>query len=206
MEPHGVPLRLALAIPVHAEPRQSSGWLAAPNRSYSAVRLARHCPRTITRLLDGSAMQQLAPQRVVGLDLLRFLSLLLVLGRHFSTTPPSGVVGFTHEPSGLLATIVNTWRCGGWVGVDIFFVLSGYLVTRLLASEYARTGTVDTKRFLWRRGWKIYQPLWGLIMFTLAFNLARSTPPSLATTACATSAEFFSCKTTSQDCGRTLGL
>jgi peptidoglycan/LPS O-acetylase OafA/YrhL len=40
---------------------------------------------------------------------------------------------------------------GGFVGVDVFFVLSGFLITGLLASELARTGTVSLAAFYARR-------------------------------------------------------
>jgi len=44
----------------------------------------------------------------------------------------------------------------GWLGVDLFFVLSGFLVSRLLFQEFEKTGTVRPLRFLIRRGFKIY--------------------------------------------------
>ncbi len=40
---------------------------------------------------------------------------------------------------------------GGWLGVDVFFVLSGYLITSLLLSEHRRNGRIDLKRFYVRR-------------------------------------------------------
>src|SRR4029079_15747060 len=40
---------------------------------------------------------------------------------------------------------------GGFVGVDVFFVLSGYLITGLLAREIEHSGTVDLARFYARR-------------------------------------------------------
>lgn len=40
---------------------------------------------------------------------------------------------------------------GGFAGVDIFFVISGYVITRSLAAEYAATGAVDVWRFYERR-------------------------------------------------------
>src|SRR6476620_4616740 len=39
----------------------------------------------------------------------------------------------------------------GWVGVDLFFVLSGYLITGLLAAEVDRSGSIALRRFWTRR-------------------------------------------------------
>jgi peptidoglycan/LPS O-acetylase OafA/YrhL len=44
---------------------------------------------------------------------------------------------------------------GGYIGVDVFFVLSGYLITRLMLSEIDRTGTVSLPRFWARRARRI---------------------------------------------------
>lgn len=40
---------------------------------------------------------------------------------------------------------------GGYVGVDVFFVLSGFLITGLIVREMERSGTVDLIRFYARR-------------------------------------------------------
>ena len=40
---------------------------------------------------------------------------------------------------------------GGFFGVDLFFVLSGYLITALLAAEHDRTGGIALGRFYLRR-------------------------------------------------------
>src|ERR1700733_13901895 len=44
-----------------------------------------------------------------------------------------------------------SWCAGGFVGVDVFFVLSGYLITGLLATEYRSTSRIDLPRFFARR-------------------------------------------------------
>jgi peptidoglycan/LPS O-acetylase OafA/YrhL len=51
----------------------------------------------------------------------------------------------------------------------VFFVLSGFLISRLLFSEHAKTGTVRIGRFLIRRGFKIYPAFWALIAVSAAF-------------------------------------
>ena len=40
-----------------------------------------------------------------------------------------------------------TWAQGGLLGVTVFFVLSGYLITRLLINEVSKTGRIDLKSF-----------------------------------------------------------
>src|SRR4051795_6503097 len=40
---------------------------------------------------------------------------------------------------------------GGYVGVDVFFVISGFLITRLLLGELERTGTLSLRAFYARR-------------------------------------------------------
>ncbi len=71
-----------------------------------------------------------------ALDVLRGIAILLVMGFHDDYFRILGR--------------------GGWIGVDLFFVLSGFLISGLLFSEYQRFGRIDVVRFLIRRGFKIY--------------------------------------------------
>ncbi len=48
----------------------------------------------------------------------------------------------------------------GWCGVDLFFVLSGYLISGLLFDEYQASGTLRLGRFWMRRGLKIWPSLY----------------------------------------------
>lgn len=51
----------------------------------------------------------------------------------------------------VLAYHLTGWPGGGYVGVDVFFVVSGYVVTRSLLDEHASTGAVSIRRFYARR-------------------------------------------------------
>lgn len=94
--------------------------------------------------------------RFIVLDCLRAVAVLLVLGRHLSWLHVS------HLPEGPIRWLLKKWQFCGWVGVDIFFVLSGFLVSGLLFRE-GRTRRVDVVRFLVRRGLKIYPAFYVLI-------------------------------------------
>ncbi len=54
---------------------------------------------------------------------------------------------------------VYPFLSGGMIGVDIFFVLSGYLITTLLRDELHNTGSIDLKRFYIRRFARLMPPL-----------------------------------------------
>jgi peptidoglycan/LPS O-acetylase OafA/YrhL len=51
----------------------------------------------------------------------------------------------------VVADHLGNWPSGGFVGVDVFFVISGYLITGLLVREFAATGTISFRRFYVRR-------------------------------------------------------
>ena len=57
---------------------------------------------------------------------------------------------------------------GGWIGVDLFFVLSGFLITSLLQKEFADTGKINVLKFYARR---IFRLMPGLLMCVAIANL-----------------------------------
>jgi peptidoglycan/LPS O-acetylase OafA/YrhL len=59
------------------------------------------------------------------------------------------------------------WLDGGALGVDIFFVLSGYLITSLLMQEIHATGGIAVVRFLVRRALRLMPPFLVLLLATL---------------------------------------
>lgn len=60
---------------------------------------------------------------------------------------------------------------GGFVGVDLFFTLSGYLTTALLIDEFSQQKTIDIAGFLKRRLYRILPPLVLVILLVLPFAL-----------------------------------
>ena len=67
------------------------------------------------------------------------------------------------------------------IGVDLFFVLSGFLISGLLFSEYRRNGKIRFWRFATRRALKIYPAFYVLVFKTAGFNRSP-TPPFLIIT------------------------
>jgi peptidoglycan/LPS O-acetylase OafA/YrhL len=75
-------------------------------------------------------------------------------------------------------TALDVWSRAGWVGVDLFFVLSGFLVAGVLFREYQRTGDVSVGRFLARRGLKIYPAFYVMLGATVAVDRWLARPVS----------------------------
>jgi peptidoglycan/LPS O-acetylase OafA/YrhL len=92
------------------------------------------------------------------LDALRAVAVVMVLGRHFLNVARG-------MPPGL-AAVLQRWQAFGWMGVDLFFVLSGFLVSGLLFAEYRQHGRLAPWRFLGRRGFKIYPGFYLLLAVT----------------------------------------
>jgi peptidoglycan/LPS O-acetylase OafA/YrhL len=56
------------------------------------------------------------------------------------------------------------WLHGGYLGVEVFFVISGYLITLLLISEKERTSTVDMRQFWIRRARRLLPALFTMLI------------------------------------------
>jgi len=115
-------------------------------------------------------------RRALGLDILRFVAVTLVVFRHLELLEcPADADRFSR----LVQTVSQALNTGGWVGVDIFFVLSGFLVSGLLFREWQQRNTISIGRFLIRRGLKIYPSFWFFLAVMLALTIYRHQAISL---------------------------
>lgn len=119
------------------------------------------------------------PRKLYGLDHLRAFAISFVLIYHF--------LSFTHPEW------VDTIGTFGWTGVDLFFVLSGFLISSELFKELSKTRTISLKNFFIKRSFRILPayllvvaiyflipgfrerealpPLWRFLSFTQNFGL-----------------------------------
>lgn len=91
-----------------------------------------------------------------GLDGLRGLAILLVLLSHIPKYGPS-------------------YLSGGFVGVDLFFVLSGFLISTLLLEEWQESGRISLGAFYTRRALRLLPPL--VVMLALVVTVSVTTEP-----------------------------
>jgi peptidoglycan/LPS O-acetylase OafA/YrhL len=110
-------------------------------------------------------------KRLPSLDILRALAILLVIGRHLSLEGSEGLPTALRQALGL-------WNRVGWAGVDLFFVLSGFLVSGLLFSEHLKFRGIAYLHFVVRRGLKIYPAFYVMIGATLAAGAWSGSGPT----------------------------
>jgi peptidoglycan/LPS O-acetylase OafA/YrhL len=113
-------------------------------------------------------------QHIAQLDGLRGIAALLVLWEHFPYVEGSAI----SKSFWFVAHAART----GVMGVDIFFVLSGFLITRLLLKERDETGTISLKMFYLKRALRIF-PIYYLcvIAYFVLFHTNFLTAISLLT-------------------------
>lgn len=92
------------------------------------------------------------------------MAIALVVGHHWWQ--------FGDRGSGALP--VAFFRRVGWAGVDLFFVLSGFLISGLIFREYQRHGEFRFGRFLWRRGLRIYPGFYALLIVSIVLYRPRA--------------------------------
>lgn len=97
--------------------------------------------------------------RIPSLDGVRAVAIALVLLSHLI-----GTRGFPVTTTPLIDT--------GALGVRVFFVLSGYLITGLLRDEWARTGRIDLRGFFVRRTLRIFPAFYAYVACIALLGLA----------------------------------
>jgi peptidoglycan/LPS O-acetylase OafA/YrhL len=88
-----------------------------------------------------------------GLTGLRAVAIAIVVARHAGEVTYPSITSFAF----------------GFAGVDIFFVLSGFLITSLLVGEWARTGRISLPQFYLRRALRLLPALVAFLLVLLAF-------------------------------------
>lgn len=93
------------------------------------------------------------------MDILRGIAILMVI-MHHSPLPV--------DSAGVFRPVALKLVWFGWSGVDLFFVLSGFLIGNLLFDEIRRSGTLNVRRFLFRRAFKIWPSYFCLLAASAA--------------------------------------
>src|SRR5437867_3684124 len=111
---------------------------------------------------------EVADRRIPSLDGLRALSIFLVILEHTATNT-SG----PGETPGLLASLAVG---NAAVGVSIFFVISGYLISKLLLGELDQTGDLSLARFYERRAFRILPAFYAYMTVVVVLGAVGSIP------------------------------
>jgi peptidoglycan/LPS O-acetylase OafA/YrhL len=107
---------------------------------------------------------KLRPQgNIPSLDVLRSIAILLVLSAHVGE----------HFSANVVKLPFVYW---GWTGVDLFFILSGFLIGGQLWKELHRSGDIHVGRFILRRGFRIWPLYYFFILSVGGLALAHGQP------------------------------
>ena len=94
----------------------------------------------------------MSTRRIPSLDGLRAISITLVLFDHLSK--------WGHIP-------LRVPSCVGTLGVQVFFVLSGFLITGLLLEEHKRSSTISLREFYIRRAFRIFPAAFSFLIVAI---------------------------------------
>ncbi len=146
--------RLRVGTGLSANVRAALAMVTIPLRGTVAPVTTGGGPGTSGSVAGRRQTSATGARRLSGLDGLRALAVLLVLGFHFGVPDLDG----------------------GFLGVDVFFVLSGFLITGLLLGDHDRHGHVDPPSFWLRRARRL---LPALVVVVVAVTIAVRTlePP-----------------------------
>ena len=97
------------------------------------------------------------------LDGMRGIAVIMVLWFHFAWTFPGEDPAAATDLVSKVAVRIHAFLWSGWTGVDLFFVLSGYLITRGLVSPSGRALGDRMKKFWMRRVLRIF-PLYYAVL------------------------------------------
>ena len=115
-------------------------------------------------------MKEIGTARIFGLDLMRAVAILLVLGSHMLFNFPDVTDTF----------LVAVLRLGGVMGVELFFVLSGFLIGRILYRIYCAEHfkTADLRYFLIRRWFRTLPNYYVILLLNilLVFTIRDAVP------------------------------
>ena len=75
---------------------------------------------------------------------------------------------------------------GGFIGVDVFFVVSGFVITAMVQREIKTTGSLDFRKFFWRRAKRLGPALSAVVFITAVASLLILSPLGSVQTATAT--------------------
>jgi peptidoglycan/LPS O-acetylase OafA/YrhL len=124
---------------------------------------ARYRTAPIEYLRDGFRDLWNPPRRhIPALDALRAIAVLLVLCTHWANPEFSQAGGHVSEVEWLTRLPMFYY---GWAGVDLFFVLSGFLIGAQLWREIEQRGTVDYSTFFLRRSYRIWPLYFAMLIY-----------------------------------------
>ena len=119
-----------------------------------------------------SSKPRTGSDHIAELDGIRAFAILSVLATHLLVVTPT----MQHMPSGL-PHVVDVVLAHGWLGVDLFFVLSGFLITRILLATRERGTRAYYAHFYRRRALRIL-PLYLVVLAVLFAAYAHAVGPA----------------------------